>query len=211
MRGVKENYGAGGSSWDPQRVVSLNARSDSCHRLKQRQRPLSEYMALPASQYSLLDARKVERLDAETFVCYIGALKFFQFSVEPVLTLRVDVVEGGCEISLLSCRIQGSKFVEEQNSKFSTTMKNSVRWRDIDGDEDYKELVSNIELNQELEVPKWLPKAAVRYTGTRLLQGILNSMVPSFLKQLEDDYKAWSDGDVSRQALGELVTTPEDL
>ena len=199
------------AAWDPERVVSFSARSDSSHRLRERARPLAEYMALPASQYSVLDARRVERLDADTFVCYVGALRFFQFSVEPVLTLRVDVVEGGCEICLLSCRIQGSRFVEQQNSKFSTTMKNSVRWRDIEGDDAHKELVSNIELNQELEVPRWLPKAAVKYTGARLLQGILNAMVPSFLKQLEDDYTAWSDGDDSRQALGELVSMADDV
>ena len=36
-------------------------------------------------------------------------------------------------------------------------------------------------------------------------------MVPSFLKQLEDDYTAWSDGDDSRQALGELVSMADDV
>ena len=112
------------AGWDPERVVRLTANSNSCHRVRELRRPLGEYMALPASQYSVLDARKVERQDEDTFVCYVGQVQFFQFVVEPVLTLRVVVVPMGCEINLLSCKIEGSKFVEDQNEKFSTTMKN---------------------------------------------------------------------------------------
>lgn len=114
----------GASDWDQDRVVRLSALSNSCHRVRELRRPLGEYMALPASQYSVLDARRVERINEDTFVCYVGHVQFFQFNVEPVLTLRVVVVPMGCEIHLLSCRIAGSKFVEDQNQKFSTTMKN---------------------------------------------------------------------------------------
>jgi hypothetical protein len=31
-----------------------------------------EYMALPASQYSVLDARTIERISDTTFRCYVG-------------------------------------------------------------------------------------------------------------------------------------------
>ena len=34
----------------------------------EREKPLQEYMSLPASQYSVLDARKIERVDDTTFV-----------------------------------------------------------------------------------------------------------------------------------------------
>ena len=83
----------------------------------------------------------------------------------------------------------------------------SVRWRAIEGDDKYRELVSEIELNVDMEVPKWfhrvVPLRVVRYTGSKLLQGILNGMVPSFLGQLEQDYAAWSNGDTSRKPLGD--------
>ncbi|EFJ52778.1 hypothetical protein VOLCADRAFT_102752 [Volvox carteri f. nagariensis] len=94
------------------------------------QRPLAEYMALPASQYSVLDARRIERVDDSTFRCYVGELRFFSWSVEPVITVSVTVEPGGCTIRLLDCKLQGSRFVEDINDKFSATMTNVVRYRD---------------------------------------------------------------------------------
>ncbi|GIL49906.1 hypothetical protein Vafri_6216, partial [Volvox africanus] len=94
------------------------------------QRPLAEYMALPASQYSVLDARRIERVDDTTFRCYVGELRFFSWSVEPVITVSVTVEQGGCTIRLLGCKLQGSRFVEDINDKFSATMTNVVRYRD---------------------------------------------------------------------------------
>ncbi len=62
-------------------------------------------MALPASQYSVLDARKIERLTDETFKCYVGKLNFFALEVEPVITVSVTVEDRGCTIRLLSCEV----------------------------------------------------------------------------------------------------------
>ena len=59
-------------------------------------------MALPASQYSVLDAQKIERLDDNSFRCYVGGLKFFGLRVEPVLTVSVSVGSRGPTVSLLS-------------------------------------------------------------------------------------------------------------
>lgn len=62
-------------------------------------------MALPASQYSVLDARKIERLDDDTFRCHVGGLKFFGIKVEPVLTVSVVVGGKGPTVKLLSTRV----------------------------------------------------------------------------------------------------------
>jgi hypothetical protein len=62
-------------------------------------------MTLPASQYSVLDAKKIERLDDQTFVCHVGGLKFFNFEVEPVITVSVTVQERGPTVRLLSCKV----------------------------------------------------------------------------------------------------------
>ena len=201
------------SQWDPARVVRLTATSNASQRVLELEKSVKEYMALPASQYSVLDARKVDRTSEDTFVCYVGAVRFFQFTVEPVLELQVVVVEDGCEINLLSCRISGSAFVEAQNEKFTTTMNNRVRWRHCKDDDDskiirdqYKELVSEITLNVDMEVPKWfkriVPMNVIEYTGSKLLQSILAGMVPQFLQQLQNDYSAWARGDTSRKPMG---------
>ena len=65
-----------------------------------------EYMSLPASQYSVLDAERIERIDENTFRCYVYRLKFFGFEVCPVLLVRVDEEPNGCCIQLLSCTVR---------------------------------------------------------------------------------------------------------
>lgn len=49
------------------RIARLKATKAQSQPIQERERPLAEYMALPASQYSVLDARKIERLDDNTF------------------------------------------------------------------------------------------------------------------------------------------------
>lgn len=64
-----------------------------------------EYMSLPASQYSVLDAERIERVDDNTFRCYVYTFKFFNFEVCPVLLVRVEEQTNGCCIKLLSCKV----------------------------------------------------------------------------------------------------------
>ncbi|MCO5550997.1 hypothetical protein L7F22_004492 [Adiantum nelumboides] len=78
-------------------------------------------MSLPASQYSVLDAERIERIDENTFRCYVYRLKFFNFEVCPVLLVRVEEQPDGCCIRLLSCTLEGSPLVVAQNKKFSGT------------------------------------------------------------------------------------------
>ncbi|KAG2500248.1 hypothetical protein HYH03_001826 [Edaphochlamys debaryana] len=186
------------------------------------QRPLGEYMALPASQYSVLDARKIERVDDTTFKCYVGALKLFSWSAEPVITVSVTVEEGGCTIRLLGCRLQGSRFVEDLNEKFSATMTNVVRYRDYvapEGQDEpapaeeaaegrrLQEIVSDTTIEVDLEIPSWcafLGADSISASGSKVMQGVLNAMVPRFLAQLRTDYEKWAAGDDSRKPVGEI-------
>ena len=62
-------------------------------------------MRLPASQYSVLDAQKVERLDEDTFRCHVGGLSFLGFTVKPVLTVSVIVKERGPIVKLLNTQV----------------------------------------------------------------------------------------------------------
>lgn len=83
-----------------------------------------EYMALPASQYSVLDGNQVERLSDDTFRVFVEGFRFFSFTVQPVLTLQVQATDRGCVISMLACKLKGSKIVEAQNSQFRAQMSN---------------------------------------------------------------------------------------
>ncbi|KAK6137953.1 hypothetical protein DH2020_028309 [Rehmannia glutinosa] len=94
------------------------ARRTESVSVRQLQRPLIEYMSLPASQYSVLDAERIERVDDNTFRCYVYRFKFFAFEVCPVLLVRVEEQPNGCCIKLLSCKLEGSPIVVAQNDKF---------------------------------------------------------------------------------------------
>ena len=65
---------------------------------------------MPASQYSVLDAERIERVDDSTFRCYVYRFRFFALEVCPVLLVRVDEEPNGCCIRLLSCKVPFSKY-----------------------------------------------------------------------------------------------------
>ena len=67
--------------------------------------PAAEYMALPVSQYSVLDAERIERVDDNTFRCYAHRIDLFAIEIQPVILVRVDAQPDGCTIRLLSCKV----------------------------------------------------------------------------------------------------------
>ncbi len=71
----------------------------------------AEYMVLPASQYSVLDAQRIERLDEDTFRCYVGGLRFLGLEVEPVITVSVTVQERGPTVRLLETKVRSAGWV----------------------------------------------------------------------------------------------------
>ncbi|GAB4815192.1 hypothetical protein N2152v2_002238 [Parachlorella kessleri] len=199
------------------RVAVLQATKFAALPVEEAGRPLAEYMTLPASQYSVLDAKKIERLDEETFVCHVGGLKFFNFEVEPVITVSVTVLERGPTVRLLSCKLRGSKMVEQANDKFSATMTNVVQWREAqqppsssNGSSSAssshggaaaaaavaKEICSDTSIQVVLEVPGWfvIPTGIIEKTGCRVMETVLNTAVPRFLQQLSVDYQVWAAG-----------------
>lgn len=188
------------------KVARFAAQKQARKSVQELQRPLAEYMALPASQYSVLDARKIERLDDTTFRCYVGRLAFFGFSVEPVITVSVVVEERGCTIKLLSARLQGSSAVQDINSKFTAQMTNVVRWHAM-SDPETKEISSDTSIEVVVQVPAWfgfVPVNSIEAAGSKVMSTTLNLMVPRFLEQLQKDYKQWASGDESRKPVGEL-------
>ncbi|XP_004308612.1 PREDICTED: uncharacterized protein LOC101308329 isoform X1 [Fragaria vesca subsp. vesca] len=171
----------------------------------QLQRPLSEYMSLPASQYSVLDAERIERVDDNTFRCYVYRFKFFAFEVCPVLLVKVEEQPNGCCIKLLSCKLDGSPIVVAQNDKFDAYMVNQISCGSNDSSSSLQQLSSDTVIEVSIEIPfafRAIPVQAIESSGTQVLEQILKIMLPRFLAQLVKDYQAWASGDRSRQPLG---------
>ncbi|KAL2607821.1 hypothetical protein R1flu_026394 [Riccia fluitans] len=187
-----------------QRAKLAASRVEKCF-IKEAEKPLAEYMRLPASQYSVLDAERIERVDENTFRCYAPRLKFFSFEVGPVLLVRVEEQPDGCCIRLLSCTLEGSPLVVAQNEKFTASMVNRVSYRDSEQSSTDKELISDTTIEVTLEIPgavSIIPKEAIEGTGSQVLAQVLKVMIPRFLAQLGRDYNAWATGDSSRKPLG---------
>eukprot|EP00798_Chlamydomonas_sp_ICE-L_P004344 gene4344-14459_t len=107
-----------------------------------------------------------------------------------------------------------AKLVDDINAKIKTQMTNEVRWRYAGGasetsginsetsDSNDKEIVSTTSLMVDIEIPSWcsfIPTERVETVGSGVLQTVLNTMVPRFLKHLNQDYAAWASGDSSRK------------
>ncbi|XP_020263387.1 uncharacterized protein LOC109839370 [Asparagus officinalis] len=162
-------------------------------------------MRLPVSQYSVLDAQRIERIDENTFRCYVYQIKFLGFEVCPVLVVRVEQEPFGCCISLLSCKLEGSPLVEAQNEKFSASMVNRISCSNGLNNSGLQKLTSDTTIEVNIDIPfafRIIPVEAIESTGNQVLEQLLRSMLPRFLNQLVKDYKAWASGDASRQPLG---------
>ncbi|CAL1386950.1 unnamed protein product [Linum trigynum] len=206
-----------GNDYSPTTFASLRASADSAPKARfvarrresisvsQLGRPLTEYMSLPASQYSVLDAERIERVDDNTFRCYVYRFKFFNFEVCPVLLVKVEEQPYGCCIKLLSCKLEGSPIVVAQNDKFDASMVNRISCDTNQSNSLVQQLTSDAVIEVSIEVPfafRLLPAGAIESAGTGVLQQILGIMLPRFMQQLVKDYQAWASGDTSRQALG---------
>ncbi|XP_010243183.1 PREDICTED: uncharacterized protein LOC104587326 [Nelumbo nucifera] len=184
------------------------ARRSESVSVQQLERPLREYMSLPASQYSVLDAERIERVDDNTFRCYVYRIKFFSFEVCPVLLVRVEEQPNGCCIRLLSCKLEGSPIVVAQNEKFhgnAASMVNQISCGSEQSDSAVQKLTSDTVIEVTIDIPfpfQPIPVGVIESTGTQVLEQILRIMLPRFMTQLVKDYQAWASGDTSRQPLG---------
>ncbi|KAM7262762.1 hypothetical protein ACFE04_000445 [Oxalis oulophora] len=191
--------------------AKFSARRNHSVSVRQLQRALLEYMSLPASQYSVLDAERIERIDDNTFRCYVHRFKFFAFEVCPVLLVRVEEQSNGCSINLLSCKLEGSPIVVAQNDKFdgkdlnAASMVNQISCDSGKSNSSTQQLTSDAIIEVSIEIPfafRAIPVQAIESAGTQVLNQILRLMLPRFMAQLVKDYQAWATGDTSRQPLG---------
>ena len=165
-------------------------------------------MALPVSQYSVLDAQRIERLGEDTFRCYVDGFKFLTLKVEPVVDVCVTVGPRGPTVTLLGARLAGSPRAEAVNDKFAVTRVNAVRWEEEGESGLGRRIRSDASIELALEVPGWagalLPMPALEAAGGRVMQRVLDAMVPRFLAQLAVDYGAWARGEERMPTDGSL-------
>ncbi|GFQ08370.1 hypothetical protein PHJA_002981000 [Phtheirospermum japonicum] len=93
---------------------------------------------------------------------------------------------------MLSCKFEGSKMMERQNKHFSAFMRNNIKWESF-GSEQF--LNVDVKLNLVLEIYTrpftLLPVSAVEGPGNKVMQTLLDRLVPLLIQQLMHDYEEW--------------------
>jgi len=166
-------------------------------------RPLAEYVRLPAEKYNVLDADQIERVSDKAFIMDIGKVGLLGIvNVHPQMAIEVDVLPNGALQTLRSVHVEGrpQRLVRVMNTAFSDmTVQNQVTGEQL-SDTD-AELVCTITVDWGL--PASVPVSLFEGVFSRALK----MAIPWLLTQLEQDYTRWAAGDDTREALskGEIL------
>eukprot|EP01041_Mallomonas_annulata_P007478 gene7478-15306_t len=185
-----------------QRRVCWTASAKGSVRVKDQLRTVEQYMALPSSEYSVLSADQIERLNDREFKCTLGTMNFFGTKITPVLYVDVNVLPEECKsiISVTRAETIGSEIAEKVNGTFSISAVNTVTVG-RDG-KDRKTLESETSLKIDCVVPSnSLPLRVVQSGGNFLMQSTLTVIIQAFVRILAADFKRWSAGSDSRDAM----------
>ncbi|CAN0410614.1 unnamed protein product, partial [Laminaria digitata] len=84
-------------------------------------RKLSDYLALPPTEYSLLDPKMITRLTEDTFSMDCGTLNIVGTKVNPVLFVRVEVKPEQSQANIMVERVElgGSEAVRSAGGTFN--------------------------------------------------------------------------------------------
>jgi Protein of unknown function (DUF1997) len=149
-------------------TVVWQAAARSKKRVKEGGRSLLAYLSLPPSQYSVLDARQIERISIDEFRCCPGALNFFGHHVSPVLYLRVRVDKGAGRVSIdcTGVELEGSPAIRSASNSFTCECTNIVSSGPLEPS-GKRMLQSEVDLRIEVKIPRenWIPLRVLRSTG----------------------------------------------
>jgi len=182
--------------------VTWTAYVKSSTKVKESQRTIEQYMALPASEYSILSANQIERIDDSNFKCTLGTMNFFGTKITPTLFVDVTVYpeEAKSIIAVSRAETTGSETALAVNGTFSISAINTVT-AGVD-EKDRKIITSETALKIDVLVPSSkLPIKMIQSGGNFIMQSSLNVIVPTFVRILASDFKRWSAGDDSRNAV----------
>ena len=185
------------------RRIRWTAQARASCRIKETKRTARQYMALPASDYSVLSAQQIERLSDTQFKAILGKLNFFGTVIIPVLYVDVNVFpeEARAEICVSRAETVGSEMAEKVSGTFKISAVNLVS-AGMD-DKNRPTLNSDTSLFIDVIVPDEakVPLRLIQSGGNFIIQSSLNLIVPTFVRILAADFKRWSAGDDARTAV----------
>lgn len=200
------------------KAVTWKAYKQSNVVVKEQKRSVEAYMALPATEYSVLASDSIIRLDDTNFKATLPTMNFFGTKLTPVLYVDVTVYpdEGRSIIAVKRAEIMGSEIADKINGTFNIQAINTVR-AGVDS-KNRKTLSSETDLTINVIVPdsSKVPKGVIQSSGNFIMQSSLNLIVPTFVRLLAFDFSRWSGGNDEREAIegasfGNVVDESEEF
>lgn len=149
---------------------------------------------------SMLNTKALHRYEYvgdDVYRCYLPKVTLLRFEVAPIVDLFVAASDVNCRVEMRQCMFQGSKAVEDQNERFSASLKNHLTWHDTPEGDQVLNLETELCVSLEVyTIPfTMLPLSAVEVPGNAIMQAMLDRLIPLFLDYLFVDYKRWVDED----------------
>lgn len=197
--------------WQRQALVVAKHRKAKLHVKKQESIPLvtvtdpsgmpqhlSTFLQQPAGTQSMLNTkalRRYEYVGDDVYRCYLPKVTLLNFEVAPIVDLFVAASDVDCRVEMRQCMFEGSQAVEDQNERFSASLKNHLTWHDTPEGDQVLNLETELSVSLEVyTVPfTMLPLSAVEVPGNAIMQAMLDRLIPLFLKYLFMDYQRWAD------------------
>ena len=162
-------------------------------------RTAREYVALPATEYNLIDPENVSRAsdDANGFVVSAGRQKLLFLDVEPRGTVRVDASEEGCVQSLVDAVIVNRNPDDAKATKIIDAINASLKDLRLRNEVTATRCEDTGRASIRCQIDVWgdFREGVFARAGTRLntiLGWSLGAVMPWFLTQLAADYARWA-------------------
>mmetsp|Transcript_15511 Transcript_15511/g.22825 ORF Transcript_15511/g.22825 Transcript_15511/m.22825 type:complete len:276 (-) Transcript_15511:167-994(-) len=159
-------------------------------------RSMQDYIALPPSEYSVLDAGLIERLNDKDFRMQMEGLNFFGNTIQPVLYVTVDVDKPGRKstLTVTGCELKGSAAAEATNGTFNVESVTVVSYKDKS--KIVKKLKTDVFVKITAVLPEnvRLPFGIVERIGNFIVGNSLKLVTNRFVSILAKDYGKWSQG-----------------
>ncbi|CAN0284961.1 unnamed protein product [Pylaiella littoralis] len=223
-RKKKESQDEGGGlfsyDWENGDRVVWKTSKKSKADVEEGTRKLSDYLALPPTEYSLLDPKMVTRLSEETFRMDGATLNIVGTKVKPVIFVKVKVEpeKNLANIMVERVELDGSEAVRGAAGTFNVTSSTVVSCAEKeDGRQaNLLELRTSSDIEIELLVPNenFVPLGVLRRAGNFVMQRVVDIGLPQFTKFLKRDYARWAEGDDTRAAVvseGETLISSDEI
>lgn len=153
--------------------------------------PIQHYLRQPHRLvYALVDASRIQQLSEDIFRLKMRPLNFLNFSIQPIVDLRVWAEsDGTVHLESTSCEIRGIEYI---NQRFALNLVGKLYPSQVKGIT-YLKGRADLGVKVELPPPLWLtPKPLLEATGTGLLKSVLLTIKQRLMHQLLSDYCRWA-------------------